>query len=70
MQIQILVTHESGIEVPTPEDWWAKSDWEHMEEQDGKEAGRANNLVNIIFEACKAAGFEVDVKPYPERSDL
>jgi hypothetical protein len=69
-RIQILVEHEADIVVDTPEAWWAKSDWEHMEAADGRLAGRMDKLVRTIEEACKAAGLKVSLKPYPDRGDV
>jgi hypothetical protein len=69
-RIQILVEHEANIVVDTPEAWWAKSDWEHMEAADGRLAGRMDKLVRTIEGACKEAGLEVSIKPYPSMDDL
>jgi hypothetical protein len=70
MRLQVLVEHEANIVVATPEAWWAKSDWEHMEAADGRLAGRMNKLVTTIEEACKKAGLEVTIKPHPDRGDV
>jgi hypothetical protein len=69
-RIQILVNHDANIVVDTPEAWWSKGDWEHMEAQDGRLSGLADRLVNIIEEACSEAGLEVDIKLAPEGKDI